>query len=284
MAAKTIYDVAEDFGLLYDEVPAYAGRGDVPFYVGEAARVNGGPATVLELGCGTGRLLLPLARAGHDVTGVDASSAMLTRCRAKLAAEPADVRSRAALHEADVRDLTLRRPAVAEAASEAGDGFTLVVAPFRILQHLVTPTDQLRCLSAVGRHLARGGRLVFDVFNPHFALMTADRSAEFDDTPERPMADGRHLRRTARVTRVHWTQQVSEVELIYYVRSGTEVERIVQAFAMRWYGVAELEHLLARTGFRVEAVYGDFDRSPLGDESPEIVVVAARERRDAKRE
>jgi len=73
---------------------------------------------------------------------------------------------------------------------------------------------------------------------------------------------------------VHWAEQVSDVELIYYVRSGEHTERVVQAFQMRFFTPAEIEHLLARAGFRLEAMYGGFDRQPLTDESPEIVVKA----------
>jgi hypothetical protein len=121
---------------------------------------------------------------------------------------------------------------------------------------------------------------VLDVFNPHFAAMTADRSAETEDSPPTPLPDGRTVRRTVRVPRVRWTEQVSEVELIYHVeRDGAPAERHVEAFDMRWYTRAELEHLLARAGFRVAAVYGGFDRSPLTDASPEMVVVAARDGR-----
>ena len=87
-------------------------------------------------------------------------------------------------------------------------------------------------------------------------------------------ADGRFVRRTLRVAAVHWAEQVSDVELIYHVRTGKHTERVVQAFRMRWFTPAELLHLLARAGFRLEAMYGGFDRQPLVDESPEIVVVA----------
>jgi SAM-dependent methyltransferase len=258
-----------EIGLLYDALRGYQERADVPFYVEEAARA-GGP--VLEVGCGTGRVLLPTARAGAAVTGVDGSAAMLARCRERLAAEPEAVRARVSLRHADARALDL------------GATFALVTAPFRVLQHLVTVDDQLRCLAGVARHLAppgrgqAGGRFVFDVFNPHYAAMTVDRSAEAEDTAETPLPDGRTLRRTARVVRVRWTEQVSEVELIYYVRpaGGGEPARYVQAFDMRWYTPAELVHLLARAGLRVEAVYGGFDRSPLRDGSPEQVVCAVR--------
>ena len=259
------YDTVADFGALYDEVPAYIARKDVAFYVAEADRHARSAGTVLDLGCGTGRLLLPLVRAGHRVFGVDRSPAMLRRCAEKLAREPAEVRSRAGLLEGDVREFEVPR-----------SGFGLAIAPFRILQHLTTVDDQLHCLATVRRHLAPNGRFAFDVFNPNFALMAKDRSAETEDTPERQLPDGRFFRRAFKVLRVHWVEQVNDVELIYYVRAGGggEVTRVVQAFSMRWYNVPELEHLLVRAGFTVEATYGDFDRSPLRDGTAEIVVVA----------
>ena len=214
-------------------------------------------------------MLLPAARAGVAVTGLDGSAAMLARCREKLAAEPPAVRERVTLHQGDAR------------AFDLGRTFALVTAPFRILQHLVRVEEQLACLTCVARHLAPSGRLVFDVFNPNYQALTADRSAESEDTPETPeqaLPDGRRMRRAVRVPRVRWTEQVSEVELIYYVRGagGGAPERHVQAFDMRWYTPAELTHLLARAGLRVEAVYGGFDRSPLRDASPEQVVCAVR--------
>ncbi len=263
MTAPESYDTVPELGSLYDHIPLYAARGDVAFYVSEAGRSSGG--TTIELGCGTGRVLLPLARAGHRVVGVDSSREMLDRLREKLAAEPAEVRQRVALHHSDVRDLT-----VVDATA------SLVIAPFRVLQHLTTIADQMLCVAAIVRRLDRGGRFAFDVFNPNFAMMIRDRSSESEDTPETPLADGTTLRRTVSVRRVRWVDQVSEVELIYYIRAGDQVSRHVQAFEMRWYVPAELEHLLARAGMVVESMYGNFDRSDLLDDSPEIVVVAAK--------
>ncbi|HEY6091913.1 MAG TPA: class I SAM-dependent methyltransferase, partial [Gemmatimonadales bacterium] len=151
--SDSTYDAIPDFGLLYDSVPLYAARPDVDFYV-EEAKAAGGPA--LEIGCGTGRILIPTARAGVTITGLDGSTEMLARARAKLAAEPAPVRQRATLVQADMRDF------------ELGARFALITAPFRVVQHLITAEDQQRFLAAVRRHLAPGGRLVFDVFNPRF--------------------------------------------------------------------------------------------------------------------
>lgn len=255
MAASS-YDDIPDFGLLYDSVPLYAARQDVGFYLAEAKA--GG--NVLEVGCGTGRILLPIARAGCTIAGLDGSQSMLARCREKLAAEPPAVQGRVTLHQRDMLDFDL------------GAKYSLIIAPFRVVQHLTTRDDQLRFLAAVSRHLAPGGRFIFDVFLPRFDLLTNVTSVEREDTPEQRLPDGRTLRRTYRVANVRWVDQVSEAELIYYV----DGKRHVQAFEMRWYLPAELHHLLVRAGFRVREMYGDFARGPLVDGAPEQVVVAER--------
>lgn len=254
MAASS-YDAIPDFGLLYDSVPLYATRQDVGFYVEEAKAARG---PVLELGSGTGRILLPIARAGSTIVGLDSSHNMLARCRQRLAAEPAAVQGRVRLVQRDIHDFDL------------GERFALIIAPFRVVQHLMTPDDQLRFLAAVARHLAPQGRLVFDVFNPRFDMLVGHDGVEREDTPAQRLPDGRTFRRTYRVVHVRWVDQVNEAELIYYV----DGKRYVQAFEMRWYLAAELQHLLVRAGFRVRAMYGDFARGPVVDGCPELVVMA----------
>ena len=249
------YDAIPDFGLLYDSVPLYAGRQDVAFYVAEAQRAGG---AVLEIGCGTGRILLPIARAGCVITGLDGSRAMLERCRAKLAAESAAVQGRVRLAPGDMRQFNL------------GAVYPLIIAPFRVVQHLTTVDDQLTFLARVANHLAPGGRLIFDVFNPRFDMLVGADGVEREDTPQQRLPDGRTLRRSYRIARVRWLDQVSESELIYYVND----QRYVQAFEMRWYLATELRHLLARAGFRVREMYGDFTRGPVVDGCPDLVVVA----------
>ena len=246
---------------LYDFVPVYASRADVTFYVDEA-RASAG--NVLEVGCGTGRVLIPTARADIAIDGLDESADMLSACARKLEREATEVRQRVELHQSDARDFELRK------------SFALVTAPFRVMQHQITIDDQLRFLAAVKRHLRPNGRFVFDVFNPSFAALVSADGTEREDVPETRLPDGRSFRRTGRVKSVRFIEQVSEIELIYYVTdaAGGKTQRNVQSFDMRWYLREELTHLLARAGFSVAALYGDFDRSPLTDASKEIVVVA----------
>src|SRR5271169_6670793 len=88
----------------YDFLPTVAGRADLDFYLAEATK-SGGP--VLELGCGTGRVLVPIARPGFRVAGLDLSEMMLRRCREKLAGESAEVKKRISLHRGDMADFDL---------------------------------------------------------------------------------------------------------------------------------------------------------------------------------
>jgi SAM-dependent methyltransferase len=255
------YEV-EGISELYDNVTLYRSRPDVDFYVEEAQTASG---KVLELGCGTGRILIPVARTGKEITGVDSSPRMLARCRARLGEEQAEIRKNATLIEADMRTLDL------------GDRFSIVTIPFRPFQHLITVSEQIATLQAIHRHLEPGGRLVFDVFNPNLKYLVEDRTHEREDTAEVALPDSRTFRRTGRVAAVHIADQYSEVELIYYVRDADgNTQRLVHGFLMRWYWRHELEHLLARCGFRVKAVFGDFNRSPLTDVSPEMIFITER--------
>ena len=140
----------------YDFNPICAGRKDVDFYV-DLARAAGGP--ILELGCGTGRILLPIARAGCRIVGLDLAELMLAKCREKLAREPREVRERVRLVPASMADFDL------------GETFRLVTTPFRSFQHLRSVDEQLACLRAAHRHLVPGGRLVLDLFQTNARMM-----------------------------------------------------------------------------------------------------------------
>ncbi len=137
------------FPELYDAI--YADRDDIGFWQALAADANG---PVLELGCGTGRVLLPLARAGLEITGLDFSAAMLARCRARLGAEPPEVRGRVRLVEADMTSFDL------------GRRFAAITCPFGGFQQLRTVEQQLACLDRCREHLLPGGTLVLDLPNP----------------------------------------------------------------------------------------------------------------------
>jgi SAM-dependent methyltransferase len=249
---------------LYDYVVPYRERPDVGFFV-EEAKQSGGP--VLEVGCGTGRVLIPTARARVGITGLDLSPHMLEICRVKLQAEPQEVRSRVRLVEGDMRQFELTQ------------SFRLVTLPFRPFQHLTTVEDQLACLGCIHRHLAEDGRLILDIFNPRLeSLVETNFGEELSEEPEFSMPDGRKVTRCHKVVSRDVTKQINYVELIYYVtHPDGRQERLVQAFPMRYLFRFEAEHLLARAGFKVQQLYADYDKSPYGLKYPgELIFVAGK--------
>ncbi len=247
----------------YDYVPEYEGRTDVQFFV-DLALESGGP--VLEVGCGTGRILLPTARAGVEITGLDLSQGMLSVLRRRLAAEPLDVQARVRLVRGDMR------------AFDLGQQFALVTIPFRPFQHLTTVEDEMACLAAIHRHLMPAGRLVLDLFNPSIPLLANDaRFQESEPGDEVKLPDGRRFHRTWRILDRNYFTQVQQVEMVYYVtHPDGRQERSAHAFPLRWLFRYEAEHLLARCGFEVEHLYSGYDKRKYGSEYPGELIFVAR--------
>ena len=199
---------------------------DVGFYVDEAVR-SGGP--VVELGVGTGRIAVPVAAAGIRVVGVDISEGMLAIAAAQ--AELAGVAELIDLRAGDMRD-----PPVTGM-------FPLVVCPFRSLLHMETDADRRAALRAIRGLVAPEGSFVFDVFAPG-----PDDIAETHD---------RWLEREPGIwERASWDARSRR--LVLRVR-GDDAEA---EMSLAWLSVGEWRGLLAEEGFRVDALYGWFDRSP----------------------
>jgi len=255
------YEAIAEF---YDHVELYRERNDVRFFV-DAARETAGP--VLELGCGTGRVLIPTARAGVEIAGLELSPGMLRTCEWKLEQEPVEVRDRVELVRGDMRDFRL------------GRSFGLVTAPFRGFQHLTRVAEQLAWLGCIRDHLVPGGRLILDLFNPWLELLVQHEDGkEFGHEPEFVMPDGRRVVRRHRFLSSDRFRQTNRVEMIHDVThpDGTE-ERFAVSFDFRYLFRFEAEHLLARCGFELEQVFSDYQGNEFGSQYPgELVLVARR--------
>jgi len=264
MTTKDSEDSYAAIADLYDYVAPYSTRPDVNFFVEEARRF-GGP--VLEVGCGTGRVLIPTARAGIAVTGVDRSRSMLDICRTQLRQEKEEVRSRVTLVEGDMRELDFTGTV------------PLATLPFRPFQHLLNVEDQMRTLCAIRNHLAPGGSLILDVFNPSLhALVNDPLGEEFGNEPEFTTPDGRRVvRRQVLRARDH-ARQILDIDLVYHITfADGHTDTVTQSVALRYFFRYEVEHLLARAGYVVKNIYGDYDRTPFGGRAPaEIIVIAER--------
>jgi SAM-dependent methyltransferase len=250
-------DTYPDFvARFYDAVYAQVRDGvDNDYYL---RRMTAADGPVLEIGVGTGRLFAEARRRGVDARGIDLSPGMIERCRAKL---PAADRERVWVEDA----VTLR----------SDRRFALVVAPFRVLSHVHEPEDQLRLLDSVHAALEPGGRCVFDLYVPNLKLLLEGLPEMCDFDGEH--APGRRLRRMVSSDPADLARQTNRVRMSFVWEEEDGEHRGEWEFDMRFYFRFEIEHLVARSRLRLEALHGDFDEGPLAAESCEYVVVCRRE-------
>ena len=231
---------------------------DLVFYR-ELARMQGG--AVLEAMCGSGRVAIPLAQAKLNVVGLDIAPAMIALAESR--AQTAGVK-RATFAVADVRDFA--RP----------ERFGLAFVAINSFMHLETSADQLAALRKLHDHLAPGGLLALDLFNPNpseFAQI--DGVMLLDKTFTLPNSG--NLVQKYVVREVDLAAQHLAVTFCYdELDDAGHVTRTVIPFGMRWLYRFEAEHLLVRAGFAVESVYGSYDLDDYTSDAPRLLIVARR--------
>jgi SAM-dependent methyltransferase len=242
---------------LYD---AFAFDGDLPLYL-DLARAQGG--RVLEVGCGTGRVLLPLVRAGHEVTGVDISPHMLAVVQSKLDAEPG-IPGRAHLVRADMRDFHL---------DDAP--FDLATVAVKSFAYLLERQDQLSCVRTIVEHLRPGGVLAMDFLHPKPQWVGEPVGRMRDDLIATD-AVGVTVSRLESVVSVDLARQVRTIRSAYEVidANGAVVQKRFVEWPYRWTHRFEAEHLLERAGLEIEALYGGYAGEPFTSDSPAMLFVA----------
>ena len=244
-----------DDGELYDVLLGNIDFG-LDFYLGLAKTAKG---PVLDIACGTGRILLPSLQAGVDIEGLDLYDAMLDRLRSKAAALGLEPR----LHRADMSNFRLTRR------------FALVIIPFNAFIHNMTADAQIRSLELCREHLLPGGLLAFDTFFPGAAIITApDGTRAFEGETTHPdtglpirMYDTRSFDRVAQIQR-------SQNEVEFLDAAGQVTATYPNEVSTRWIYKSEMELLLRLAGFSRWEICGDFDRRPLVRETDQMIVLA----------
>lgn len=253
---------AEFYAETYD-VSVSDWSGEIDFYltVAEAACANGD--SVLELACGTGRVAIRLAEAGYNVVGLDHSSPML-----KISQVKSEGIDNVRWVLADMRSFKL------------DETFGLIIIPGHAFQNLNSPVEQVSCLKSIRQHLKAGGTLVIHLDHQNIGWLgeiSEEKKGVFESAEQfiHPIRSSRiHTSRawsyepstqTATVETV-WDELDSSAQIIDRVESGPIQLHCVFRF--------EMEHLLALLGYSIQAVYGDFHRQQLTDDSSEMIWVA----------
>jgi SAM-dependent methyltransferase len=246
---------------------------DVPLWDSLTEGLEG---PILEMGCGTGRLLLPLAEAGHTLTGLDLSEVALAAARLDLSEvalaaargkiEAAGLTEQVTLHQADMRHFNLPTKE-----------FALAFVPLNTFMHCATLDDQLATLQAIYRHLRPAGQLVIDLFYPDPTLLAeADGRLYFEDETVDDL--------TGRTVQWYWRHEIdlsNQMRHLTYILDEIDEEGLVRRvqlpFSLRFVYRYEMELLLRAAGFSVETVYGSYQLDPFGSHSPLMIFVAKKE-------
>lgn len=234
-------------GIWYDAEYVHI-RGDIAYY-SAIARQTQGP--ILELACGTGRLTLPMARAGATVCGVDLSAAMLVRAESKRRQLAPEVQTRLSFSLGDMR--TLRLPQT----------FSAVILAFNTLMHMTDDSDLEAALRTAHHHLKQGGHFYLDLFTPFPDLLSRDPEGRFD--PQQ-MVDPRTRARYV-VTENNRYDPRSQINTVrfYYQQVDENLAPVgEERFAelhLRVIFPRELDHWLHLTGFRITEDWDDFEKT-----------------------
>jgi len=230
---------------------------DLDLYRNFAARCDG---SVLELGCGTGRVTLALAQAGCDVVGVDESRSMLELAQARV--QEAGLGDRVDLEHLDVREMAW------------SERFALAIWPLNGFLHLSERTDQALALRKVQRALLPGGFVIVDLPNPHVAF--APQSDDHLVVRRSFQTVQGDLVTSLVSTRTDLARQVQRMTLFYDTVGCQDglVRRTAVEMELRFVYRYEMVGLLQEAGFEVDAVHGSYDLDPYESDSPIMLFVA----------
>jgi SAM-dependent methyltransferase len=254
---------AGDFGsLAHYADPAYYDftyrdrRHDVDFYVALGRSLT--DRRILEYGCGSGRITVPLCQAKINVTAVDLSAPMLNALSKRLADAPSQLRERATVHRADMLQF------------DCDLQFPLVIAPFNTVLHLYEPEEMLTFLGKVRKHLAPGGRFVFDVSVPSIEDLGRDPSESFETPPFVDPTTGRSVHYSERFE-YDPIRQLLIVWMTFEPEDGSPSWTV--PLTHRQYFPQELKGLLLAAGFRKIEFQSDFSAEAPGPYTDSLVVL-----------
>lgn len=252
----------DNYALVYDGEYG-ENLGDIPFYLGLAQEAE----KTLELGCGTGRITIPLAAEGCRIWGLDLSESMLERARAKKAGLAPEARGNVTFLQGDMSEFELEQ------------SFELIFVPFHSFQHLHTVQQQLDCLTCIRRHLTPEGIVAINLMNPNLSGLSVRgdgacpviREHACDHTDEQ----GRQVCVSSTTSHDPLTQIIHD-ERSYETldEDGTVLQRRVIFQEFRYCHHIEFEHLLFRAGFTSTALYGGYEGEEFDGFGTELMFLA----------
>jgi SAM-dependent methyltransferase len=243
----SLFDQAAEF---YDYEYAHFGS-DIQFYLEYAQQADG---DVLELACGTGRVLIPVAEAGVSITGLDISQRMLHVCQGKVEHCAPNVQKKVTLVQGDMKGFNLHKK------------FSLIYVPFNSFQCLLTKEDQGACLQSIWSHLDENGLFILSIFAPKHEYLAQPKRRYYMGS----FFDTEHNVKVYRysVTTCNYVKQVLHNDFSYeWTDTHGNFQRKFWSFDMSYLFRYEAELLLEKHGYHVRELYGNYEKDPFDSHS-----------------
>lgn len=209
-------------------------------------------ARILELCCGTGRLTLPIARDGYDITGIDITSSMLKQARQKATAEGLDI----PFIKADMRYFNLQ------------ETYDLIFIPFNSIHHLYKNDDIFKMFKTVKKHLKEDGFFIIDCFNPNIELIAQGKIEPYE-IAKYTTKDGRNILIKERMHYENNTQ-INRIKWHYYINGEFDS---IQNLDMRLFFPQELDAYLQWHGYTIKHKFGSFKEERFNENSEKQILV-----------
>jgi SAM-dependent methyltransferase len=238
---------ARFYDVIYDSIRSGV---DHKFYLEQVSKCKG---KILEVGVGTGRFFIDALNSGADIYGIDISRSMIDVLRKKISDEHHN-----RVFVKDICDLNL------------GMKFDMIIAPFRIFQHILDTDDQLTALNNIHKHLNTGGTFIFDVYIPDLNILQNG----FDDVMdfEGEYTPGHKLKRIVSA-HANLTEQLNEIKMTFEWEENGKIIKKEWFNSMRYYFRFELENLIKLSNLRLISLFGDFSGGKLNNKSGDFVLI-----------
>jgi len=246
-----IYEYPKNFARFYDLIyHQLRDAVDHTYFLNEIKQKNG---KILEIGVGTGRFFIDALSQGADIYGIDISKTMIDVLKSKI-----DIRQHERVSVQNIIDFGFDFQ------------FDLIIAPFRVMMHLLEKKDQLKALSNVYKHLNPNGRFIFDTFVPdlHQLVNGLNNHIDFDGEYE----PGKRVKRIVS-TKPELINQVIQITFTLEWDEDGKKETEVWNLPLRFFFRYELEHLIERSEFETYKIFGDYQGNELNNSSKEFVMV-----------
>jgi SAM-dependent methyltransferase len=243
--SQDIYWDGRHYDLKYRDL-----KEDIPFYLKKAQEIRD---PILELACGTGRITIPLAERGYDVTGLDISEPMLKLARKKALDKGLMIE----WIKGDIRDFRLEKK------------FKLIILPFSSIAHLHDLESIKRCFSCVKEQLTNDGRFIIDYFNPRLDYLLRDPNEQRSITTY-PDPDGKGIVEILESNIYDAKNQINRIKWTYMIGDSMMAEMELN---MRIFYPQELDALIRLNGFEIVEKYGNNNETPFESDSSKQVIV-----------